>query len=161
MRKLFLSMILIFIIISCVSATEISGLEGQWALYELKDVQPFRRLGKGKKAPLLFFEQVKSLALDTEILIGTSRSFRNDRSGRIYGPRSDWSGLEEDYTYVPLTQEDYHKMIDAGMNIFRVPLDHPPWGYLCDHYQMKHYTGVESTFTQGGMWWSNSNILWI
>ncbi|MFO7889877.1 MAG: hypothetical protein R6V04_06015 [bacterium] len=40
------------------------------------------------------------------------------------------------------------------MNIFPVPPKHLPWGYFCDHYQMKHYTSVDSTFTQGRMWWS-------
>ncbi len=188
MRNLFISIILIFIIISCASAMEFADVEGQWAIYELTEEQPIpgltrmkisfpsaekvndpempfftkgsylgqalRRLEKGKGAQLFSFEQVKKLTLDSEILIGTSRSFRDDRSGRIYAPRSDWSGLEKDYTYVPLTQEDYLTMMDAGMNIFRVPLDHLPWGYLCDHYQMKHYTSVDSTFTQGRMWWS-------
>lgn len=135
MRIFFLSIILIFIIISCVSAMENTDLEGQWAVYELTDEQPipgltririsFPSAEKVNNKEAIWF-QFETFAGE-ERLFGTSRSFRDDGSGRIYGPRSDWSGLEEDYTYVPLTQEDYHKMIDAGMNIFRVPLDHLPW----------------------------------
>jgi hypothetical protein len=31
-----------------------------------------------------------------------------------------------------------------------------PWGYLCDHYQLKHYPAYDSTFTTGRMWWSSA-----
>ena len=88
---------------------------------------PLRRIEKGRGAKRLPSEEARHLELDSEVLIGTSRSTRDDMSGRLYGPRSDWSDLEKDYTYVPLSKEDYRQMIDAGMNIFRVPLDHLPW----------------------------------
>ncbi|MCK4345019.1 MAG: hypothetical protein KAX05_07005, partial [Bacteroidales bacterium] len=28
------------------------------------------------------------------------------------------------------------------------------WGYLCDHYQWKHYTGIDPDFNTGRMWFS-------
>jgi len=35
--------------------------------------------------------------------------------------------VDEDYTYVELTQDDYREMMAAGFNTFRVPLDHLSW----------------------------------
>ncbi len=84
-------------------------------------------IGREKEAVLLPLDKVKLLDLDTDVLIGTSRSFRDDMSGRKYPPASEWSVQKKDYTYVPLTKTDYSMMMDAGMNIFRVPLGHLPW----------------------------------
>lgn len=85
------------------------------------------RLEKGKGASLLPLKEVRRLELDSDVLIGNSRSFRDDGSGRLYHSMSDWSNVEKDYTYVTFTQEDYRQMIAAGMNIFRVPLAHLQW----------------------------------
>jgi len=49
--------------------------------------------------------------LDDDVLIGTSRSFRNARPGRIYDP-------DVDYDYTPFTKSDYVAMADAGINYF-------------------------------------------
>ena len=89
--------------------------------------QPLRRTSLGTGVELLPFEGLRQLSLDGEILIGTSRSFRDDRSGRLHGPMTTWSGVDEDYTYVELTQDDYQEMICSGFNVFRVPLDHLPY----------------------------------
>jgi len=89
--------------------------------------QPLRRTSMGSGVKLLSTEGLRQLSLDGEILIGTSRDFRDDRSGRIHGPMTTWSGVDEDYTYVELTQDDYQEMMASGFNVFRVPLDHLPW----------------------------------
>ncbi len=31
-----------------------------------------------------------------------------------------------------------------------------PWGYLCDHYELKAYPAYDTTFTVGRMWWSSA-----
>ena len=31
-----------------------------------------------------------------------------------------------------------------------------PWEYLCDHYQWKHYTGIDPDFNTGRMWFSKN-----
>lgn len=54
------------------------------------------------------------LPLDDRVLVGSSRSFRDDGSGQTNG----------NYTYVPLGAEDYREMIDAGFNLFRIPAGH-------------------------------------
>jgi FlgD Ig-like domain len=58
------------------------------------------------------------LSLDDRVLIGSSRSFRDDGSGRTDG----------DYSYVPLSGEDYRSMREAGFNLFRIPASH--FGYV-------------------------------
>lgn len=89
--------------------------------------QPLRRTSTGPGAELLPTEGLRQLSLDGEVLIGTSRSTRDDGSGRLHGPMTTWSGVDEDYTYVQLAQDDYGRMMEAGFNIFRVPLGHLPW----------------------------------
>lgn len=89
--------------------------------------QPVSRAARGTDAELLPVEDARRLVLDGDVLIGTSRDFRDDMTGRLYGPMSTWSGLEKDYAYVELSEEDYGKMAKAGFNVFRVPLRHLPW----------------------------------
>lgn len=77
--------------------------------------QPIERVerGDGVRAPSL--SSLRVLDLDDDVLIGTSRSRRDDGTGR---------NAEGEYTYVELDGSDYNRMMDAGFNIFRVPLDH-------------------------------------
>lgn len=62
---------------------------------------------------------VLRLELDPELIIGTSRNFRDVEGERI------WSG--EDYTYRRFEQADYEEMIDAGVNHFRVDETQAEW----------------------------------
>jgi len=58
---------------------------------------------------------VKVLDLDPELLIGTGRSFK-DKEGHRLPPG-------QDYTYVPITGDDYRLMIKTGFNLFTVGPD--------------------------------------
>jgi hypothetical protein len=89
--------------------------------------KPISLSRKGKDESYMNLDSLKLLSLDQDILIGNSRSFRDDQSGRIHQPGASWEGPAIDYTYVPLTKRDYKKMIEAGMNIFRVPYNHLQW----------------------------------
>lgn len=55
------------------------------------------------------------LNLDRELLVGTSRPFRDSEGHRL--PQQP---QRQNYTYVPFTGEDYRLMIDAGVNLFTV-----------------------------------------
>ncbi len=55
---------------------------------------------------------IVKLVLNPDLLIGTSRNFRDDGSGR--------PSAEANYNYVPLTRVDYARMIAAGFNYFLV-----------------------------------------
>lgn len=59
------------------------------------------------------WEQVKTLNLDPELLIGTSREFKDKEGHRL--PQEP---ERQNYTYIPFTGEDYRAMIDAGSNLF-------------------------------------------
>ena len=70
-------------------------------------------LKRSFEAEWVSFEKTKKLILDTEVLIGTGRTFR-DKEGR----RLPQKPKRRDYTYVPFSFSDYKKMIEAGMNYF-------------------------------------------
>jgi hypothetical protein len=61
------------------------------------------------------FENVKVLNLDPELLVGTSRSFRDEEGRRL--PQQP---ERQNYTYVPFVAKDYPVMIEAGINLFIV-----------------------------------------
>ncbi|MEZ5064388.1 MAG: hypothetical protein R3B81_06605 [bacterium] len=61
------------------------------------------------------------LRLDERLLVGTSRDFKDDGTGRTGDPLPRGG---RDYRWVPLDQRDYDEMIEAGMNLFRVPTEH-------------------------------------
>ena len=66
------------------------------------------------------------LELDDRVLIGSSRHFRDDGTGR----EMDYQVIPPqpgDYRYVPLGKADYEEMIDAGFNLFRLPIGHLDW----------------------------------
>ncbi|MFC1694138.1 hypothetical protein ACFL1R_11590 [Candidatus Latescibacterota bacterium] len=87
------------------------------------------RIENGKGAGLVSLKDIHRIELETDVLIGTSRSIRDDGSGRLYIPEETDPSYADppgspDYNYVELTENDYRKMIDAGFNIFRVPFSH-------------------------------------
>jgi hypothetical protein len=61
------------------------------------------------------WKDVKLLALDPELLVGTGRSFKDKEGHRL--PQQP---ERRNYTYVPFTADDYCTMIAAGMNLFTV-----------------------------------------
>ncbi|MEW6754382.1 MAG: hypothetical protein AB1505_25875 [Candidatus Latescibacterota bacterium] len=85
------------------------------------------RVEEGDKASMLPVSQARRLVLDTDVLVGTSRSVRDVRGQRLLPAAPDWTGEEPDYEYRDLTQGDYEAMIEAGFNLFRVPLAHLPY----------------------------------
>lgn len=89
--------------------------------------KPVHRAAAGTGASPADVSRARRLVLDPEVLVGTSRSFRDDRSGRLYEPSAEWSRDGPDYDYVELDGDDYAAMIEAGFNIFRVPEDHLRW----------------------------------
>ena len=64
------------------------------------------------------WQKVKTLPLDPELLIGTSRSFKDSEGHRL--PQKP---QRRDYKYVPLTAEDYRLQIEAGVNLFCISPD--------------------------------------
>jgi len=66
-------------------------------------------------SPWRKWRETRVLELQTEILVGTGRTFR-DTEGR----RLPQKPKRQDYTYVPFSIEDYKRMIEAGMNYFGV-----------------------------------------
>lgn len=52
----------------------------------------------------------RKLVLRGDLIVGTSRNFRDDGTGR--------KDREADYSYVPFTKADYDEMIAAGINYF-------------------------------------------
>jgi hypothetical protein len=55
-------------------------------------------------------KDVKRLILNPDLLIGTSRNFRDDGAGR--------KSEKDNYNYIPFTKENYEEMIAAGINYF-------------------------------------------
>lgn len=61
------------------------------------------------------WKDVKVLELDDELLIGTSRPFKDSEGRRL--PQQP---QRQDYKYVDFTEEDYRIMIETGVNLFTV-----------------------------------------
>ncbi len=64
----------------------------------------------------------RQLDLDPELLVGTSRPFRDKEMARL--PQVP---KRQNYTYIPFTQQDYRLMIDAGFNLFTINPDQEKW----------------------------------
>lgn len=73
-------------------------------------------------APWEDWPQAKLLRLDPELLIGTSRPFKDSEGRRL--PQQP---QRQNYTYVPFTAEDYRLMIATGVNLFTIKPDQEPW----------------------------------
>ncbi|MBN1123413.1 MAG: hypothetical protein JXA82_00300 [Sedimentisphaerales bacterium] len=63
--------------------------------------------------------EVLKLMLRSDLLVGTSRNFRDDGKGR--------KSREDNYNFVPFTKENYREMIDAGINYFVVKGQQVGW----------------------------------
>jgi len=55
-------------------------------------------------------ENITKLILNPDLLIGTSRNFRDDGKGR--------KSEKDNYNYIPFSKENYDEMIAAGINYF-------------------------------------------
>ena len=62
---------------------------------------------------------VTGLAFRTDLIIGTSRNFRDDGKGR--------KSRKDNYNYVPFTKENYDEMIAAGINYFTAKGEQIDW----------------------------------
>ncbi|MHC4462747.1 MAG: hypothetical protein ACYS30_15160 [Planctomycetota bacterium] len=62
---------------------------------------------------------ITKLIFRKDLIIGTSRNFRDDGKGR--------KSRKDNYNYVPFTKEDYDKMIDAGINYFTARGNQVDW----------------------------------
>lgn len=69
----------------------------------------------GHNVPWERWNDVKTLSLDRELLVGTGRHFK-DREGH----RLPQKPKRQNYDYVDFTAEDYQVMIRAGINLFTV-----------------------------------------
>lgn len=63
----------------------------------------------GTNGKPLVINSLMRIVLNDDVLIGTSRMFKDDGTG---------TGLDKEYKYVELTSDDYDTMIDAGFNLF-------------------------------------------
>jgi hypothetical protein len=70
----------------------------------------------GQKADWPAWPNVKVLDLDPELLIGTSRNFK-DKEGHRLPQKPD----AQNYTFIPFTADDYRVMIETGVNLFVHP----------------------------------------
>jgi hypothetical protein len=62
---------------------------------------------------------IRRLEFRSDLIIGTSRNFRDDGKGR--------KSKKDNYNYVPFTKEDYDEMIAAGINYFTARGEQVDW----------------------------------
>jgi hypothetical protein len=94
--------------------------EGKYLGYSIRQVK------KCDGANLLPVDKARRLVLETDILIGTGRNFKDVEGRRLYP--LDRFPPDRDYTYMPFTADDYREMIDeVGMNLFVVSLAQLPY----------------------------------
>jgi len=62
---------------------------------------------------------LRKLILRSDLMVGTSRNFRDDGKGR----RDE----ESNYNYIPFTRDDYDEMIAAGVNYFTAKGEQVDW----------------------------------
>jgi len=79
---------------------------------------------------------IKRLDLNREVLIGNDRDFKDREGHRL--PAS----ATNDYTYIPLTEDDYRTAIAAGMNMFPVAAEHEQWVRSKPVFYFREATGV-------------------
>ena len=68
------------------------------------------------------WNDVKVLHLDRELLVGTSRNFK-DKEGHRLPQKPE----RQNYAYIPFEQADYPVMFEAGINLFTVAPNQEPW----------------------------------
>jgi hypothetical protein len=71
--------------------------------------------------PWSSWDDVKRLDLNREMLVGNDRNFKDREGHRLALPATN------DYTYTPLTEEDYRTAIAAGMNLFEIEANQEQW----------------------------------
>jgi hypothetical protein len=76
----------------------------------------------GHDATWTTWSDVKPLALDREVLVGTGRNFKDVEGHRL--PQTD---PPRDYTYTNFSALDYRTMIEAGMNLFTIAPEQEQW----------------------------------
>lgn len=76
----------------------------------------------GHNVPFKPLENVKVLELDPELLVGTSRNFRDDECRRL--PQTP---ERQNYNYIPFVKDEYPVMIEAGINLFIVSPEQELW----------------------------------
>jgi hypothetical protein len=64
-------------------------------------------------------DRARKLILRSDLIVGTSRNFRDDGTGR--------KSREANYTYIPFTRDDYARMIAAGINYFTAKGEQVNW----------------------------------
>ena len=64
-------------------------------------------------------KNIRKLFFNPDLLIGTSRNFRDDGKGR--------KSEKDNYNYVPFTKENYDEMIAAGINYFTAKGEQIDW----------------------------------
>ncbi|MBN2271829.1 MAG: hypothetical protein JXN61_14525 [Sedimentisphaerales bacterium] len=64
-------------------------------------------------------KDITRLTLNPDLLIGTSRNFRDDGKGR--------KTEKDNYNYIPFTKENYDEMIAAGVNYFTAQGEQIDW----------------------------------
>ena len=69
--------------------------------------------------PVLPPKDIIKLTLNPDLLIGTSRNFRDDGKGR--------KTEKENYNYIPFTEDNYDEMIAAGINYFTAQGEQIDW----------------------------------
>jgi len=79
---------------------------------------------------------VKRLDLNREILVGNDRNFKDSEGHRIATSKTN------DYTYVPLTEDDYRTAIAAGMNMFEIEGNQEPWVRSEPVFYLREAAGV-------------------
>jgi hypothetical protein len=62
---------------------------------------------------------ITQLRFRSDLIIGTSRNFRDDGKGR--------KSRKDNYNFVPFTRENYDQMIDAGINYFTAKGEQVDW----------------------------------
>lgn len=72
--------------------------------------------------PWATWDDVRVLSLDPELLIGTSRSFK-DKEGKRLPQQPE----RQNYTYIPFVEDDYKVMIETGVNLFVVDPNQEQW----------------------------------
>jgi len=76
----------------------------------------------GHDAAWTAWPDLKRLALDREVLVGTGRNFKD-----VEGHRLPQTGKGRDYTYTNFIAADYATMIEAGMNLFDAAPEQEQW----------------------------------
>ncbi len=69
--------------------------------------------------PVLPPKDIVKLTLNPDLLIGTSRNFRDDGTGR--------KSEKDNYNYIPFTKDNYDEMIAAGVNYFTAQGEQIDW----------------------------------